>query len=86
MTSVRTITIAHGSPSPTPSSSISGLLSVSGTFSTLPLQKVYTKGRPPWYDRTGKSLKKPYLIGICGGSASGKTTVAQRIIDKLEMP
>jgi uridine kinase len=74
-------TIAN-SPSPT----TSRILSVSNLFCTLPLQKVYTKGRPPWYDRTGKSLKKPYLIGICGGSASGKTTVAQRIIDKLEMP
>ncbi len=50
------------------------------------LQKIYTKGRPPWYDRAGKSLKKPYLIGICGGSASGKTTVAQKIISRLEMP
>jgi uridine kinase len=34
----------------------------------------------------GKRLKKSYLIGICGGSASGKTTVAKRIIEKLEMP
>nr|CAD2203231.1 unnamed protein product [Meloidogyne enterolobii] len=49
-------------------------------------RKVYTKGRPPWYDRAGKRLKKSYLIGICGGSASGKTTVAQKIIERLEMP
>ncbi|VDK41383.1 unnamed protein product, partial [Gongylonema pulchrum] len=50
------------------------------------LQRVYTKGRPPWYDREGKNLKQPYVIGICGGSASGKTTVARRIIERLEMP
>ncbi|KAL3080041.1 hypothetical protein niasHT_034599 [Heterodera trifolii] len=49
-------------------------------------QKVYTKGRPPWYDLAGKQLKKSYLIGICGGSASGKTTVAKKIIERLEMP
>ncbi|KAE9551505.1 hypothetical protein FO519_005299 [Halicephalobus sp. NKZ332] len=47
--------------------------------------EVYTKGRPPWYDSTGQRLKKPYLIGICGGSASGKTTVAKSIIERLGM-
>uniref|UniRef100_A0A914S4B4 Phosphoribulokinase/uridine kinase domain-containing protein n=1 Tax=Parascaris equorum TaxID=6256 RepID=A0A914S4B4_PAREQ len=47
---------------------------------------IYTKGRPPWYDREGKNLKQPYVIGICGGSASGKTTVARRIIERLEVP
>uniref|UniRef100_A0A914IBL7 Uridine kinase n=1 Tax=Globodera rostochiensis TaxID=31243 RepID=A0A914IBL7_GLORO len=49
-------------------------------------QKLYTKGRPPWYDQAGKRLKKSYLIGICGGSASGKTTLAKKIIERLEMP
>nr|CAD2125883.1 unnamed protein product [Meloidogyne enterolobii] len=55
-------------------------------FMTETGRKVYTKGRPPWYDRAGKRLKKSYLIGICGGSASGKTTFAQKIIERLEMP
>lgn len=50
------------------------------------LQRIYTKGRPPWYDREGKILKQPYVVGICGGSASGKTTVARRIIERLEIP
>lgn len=49
-------------------------------------RRVYTKGRPPWYDRYGKTLKQAYVIGICGGSASGKTTVARRIIERLEIP
>jgi hypothetical protein len=39
-----------------------------------------------FWKKAGKRLKKSYLIGICGGSASGKTTVAKKIIEKLEMP
>jgi pantothenate kinase-related protein Tda10 len=30
-----------------------------------------------------KDVSKPYLIGISGGSASGKTTVAQKIFKEL---
>lgn len=29
---------------------------------------------------------EPFVIGICGGSASGKTTVAQKIIEYLDVP
>ncbi|KAI1711234.1 uracil phosphoribosyltransferase domain-containing protein [Ditylenchus destructor] len=65
---------------------ISGSKSEDHFMTTESGRKVYTKGRPPWYDRAGKMLKKSYLIGICGGSASGKTTVAQSIIERLEMP
>lgn len=43
---------------------------------------IYTAGRPPWYDRQGQ-LVEPFVIGICGGSASGKTTVANEIIKQL---
>ncbi|KIH59295.1 hypothetical protein ANCDUO_10478, partial [Ancylostoma duodenale] len=53
---------------------------------TFLIKKIYTKGRPPWYDKFGNTLKQPYVIGICGGSASGKTTVAEKIIEKLEIP
>ncbi|CAI5446888.1 unnamed protein product [Caenorhabditis angaria] len=49
-------------------------------------KKIYTKGRPPWYDKRGKSLKQSFLIGICGGSASGKTTVAEKIVERLGIP
>ncbi|KHJ41890.1 putative uracil phosphoribosyltransferase [Trichuris suis] len=45
----------------------------------------YTAGRPPWYDCTGAKLRKPFIIGIAGGSASGKTTVANRIIESLDI-
>jgi uridine kinase len=37
------------------------------------------------YDCQGQ-LVEPFLIGICGGSASGKTTVADKIIKELGVP
>lgn len=46
---------------------------------------VYTAGRPPWYNSQGQ-LKEPFVIGLCGGSASGKTTVANKIIEQLGVP
>ncbi|XP_062611594.1 uridine-cytidine kinase-like 1 [Saccostrea cucullata] len=46
---------------------------------------VYTSGRPPWYDSHGL-LKEAFVIGLCGGSASGKTTVARKIIEALDVP
>ncbi|CAF1472367.1 unnamed protein product [Adineta ricciae] len=42
-------------------------------------------GRPAWYNATGE-IKEAFMIGICGGSASGKTTVAQNIVEKLNVP
>ncbi|XP_077944512.1 uridine-cytidine kinase-like 1a isoform X3 [Gasterosteus aculeatus] len=47
---------------------------------------VYTAGRPPWYDEHGAQPKEAFVIGLCGGSASGKTTVANRIIEALDVP
>ena len=29
---------------------------------------------------------EPFVIGVCGGSASGKTTVANKIISELGVP
>eukprot|EP01112_Ceratiomyxa_fruticulosa_P013752 TRINITY_DN3885_c0_g1_i5.p1 TRINITY_DN3885_c0_g1~~TRINITY_DN3885_c0_g1_i5.p1 ORF type:complete len:454 (-),score=71.24 TRINITY_DN3885_c0_g1_i5:231-1592(-) len=46
--------------------------------------QVYTSGRPPWYDASG-AIKEPLIIGVAGGSASGKTTVCQMIIDSLNV-
>lgn len=46
---------------------------------------IYTAGRPPWYNAQGQSVE-PFVIGICGGSASGKTTVATKIIEALNVP
>lgn len=38
---------------------------------------IYTAGRPPWFNSDGQ-LREALIIGICGGSASGKTTVAKK--------
>ena len=46
---------------------------------------MYTAGRPSWFDCHGAIDKRPFIIGICGGSASGKTTVAERIIAALDI-
>ncbi|XP_055311714.1 uridine-cytidine kinase-like 1 isoform X4 [Sitodiplosis mosellana] len=46
---------------------------------------IYTAGRPPWYNCAGQQVE-PFVIGVCGGSASGKTTVAQKIIESLDVP
>ncbi|XP_034831323.1 uridine-cytidine kinase-like 1 isoform X1 [Maniola hyperantus] len=47
---------------------------------------IYTAGRPPWYNCTGGQEVEPFVIGICGASASGKTTVAAKIIESLNIP
>lgn len=41
-------------------------------------------GRPPWYDSEGQG-KEAFVIGLAGGSASGKTTVAKKIIESLNV-
>ncbi|KAF6773138.1 hypothetical protein AHF37_07659 [Paragonimus kellicotti] len=45
---------------------------------------IYTLGRPPWYNTDGRA-QDSFVIGICGGSASGKTTVAREIIERLDV-
>lgn len=42
------------------------------------MTKVYTAGRPPWYDSKG-TIKEPFIIGVAGGSGGGKTTVCTAI-------
>lgn len=39
------------------------------------MKKVYLEGRPPWFK--GSSIKEPLVIGVTGGSGSGKTSVCQ---------
>ncbi|ORX50264.1 uridine kinase [Piromyces finnis] len=48
-------------------------------------KEIKTAGRAPWYNFEGENLPI-YIIGITGGSASGKTTVAERITQKLDVP
>ncbi|KAF8349144.1 armadillo/beta-catenin/plakoglobin [Amanita rubescens] len=40
-------------------------------------------GRPPWYSEDGVRICDAYVIGIAGGSASGKTHVAEQIVKSL---
>ncbi|XP_034028893.1 uridine-cytidine kinase-like 1 [Thalassophryne amazonica] len=47
---------------------------------------IYTAGRPPWYDKHRAQSKEAFVIGLCGGSTSGKTTVANKIIEALDVP
>nr|XP_033818710.1 uridine-cytidine kinase-like 1 isoform X1 [Geotrypetes seraphini]XP_033818711.1 uridine-cytidine kinase-like 1 isoform X1 [Geotrypetes seraphini]XP_033818712.1 uridine-cytidine kinase-like 1 isoform X1 [Geotrypetes seraphini]XP_033818714.1 uridine-cytidine kinase-like 1 isoform X1 [Geotrypetes seraphini]XP_033818715.1 uridine-cytidine kinase-like 1 isoform X1 [Geotrypetes seraphini] len=47
---------------------------------------IYTAGRPPWYNEHGTQSKEAFVIGLGGGSASGKTTVARLIIEALDVP
>ena len=46
---------------------------------------IAASGRLPWFDTSG-DLLPPYFLGIAGGSASGKTSVASRIIHELGVP
>lgn len=39
-------------------------------------------GRAPWYNSVGEPVSA-YVVGIAGGSASGKTSVAREILKKL---
>ncbi|EIN04896.1 armadillo/beta-catenin/plakoglobin [Punctularia strigosozonata HHB-11173 SS5] len=40
-------------------------------------------GRPPWYGEDGNPISDAFVIGIAGGSASGKTHVARQIVQSL---
>lgn len=46
---------------------------------------IFTAGRPPWYSTDGVR-SQAFVIGITGGSASGKTSVAEQIIAALDVP
>ena len=43
-------------------------------------------GRAPWYDSEECSVKSPLIIGVTGGTASGKTTVCSRVKSRLQTP
>ncbi|KAM0786396.1 hypothetical protein ACM66B_001863 [Microbotryomycetes sp. NB124-2] len=52
----------------------------------LPKNVILTEaGRSAWYDKDGQP-RPAYIIGIAGGSASGKTRVATEIIKSLNVP
>ncbi|KAJ3537673.1 hypothetical protein NM688_g6646 [Phlebia brevispora] len=54
----------------------------------LPLQAMKntvlkSHGRPPWYGEDGLPISDAFVVGIAGGSASGKTHVARQIVKAL---
>ncbi|KAG8908347.1 Uridine kinase [Tulasnella sp. 403] len=56
-----------------------------GSDSTVHKNTILTShGRPPWYAEDGKPLTDAFVIGIAGGSASGKTFVAEQILKQME--
>lgn len=44
-----------------------------------------SKGKAPWYTLDGNVLDA-FVIGVAGGSGSGKTTVAQEIVRRIDVP
>lgn len=50
---------------------------------TLKNQLLKSHGRPPWYGVDGRPIGEAFVVGIAGGSASGKTHVARQIVQKL---
>ncbi|KAI8990257.1 uridine kinase [Pilobolus umbonatus] len=54
-------------------------------MSTNKSTQVCSQGRRAWYHADG-SIADPYMIGIAGGSASGKTSVAERILKNINIP
>jgi len=45
----------------------------------------WSVGRAPWYDASG-ARARPFIIGVTGGSASGKTSVCKAVVEKLGIP
>lgn len=39
-------------------------------------------GRQPWYNTDGRPIP-PYVVGVAGGSASGKTSIAKEVLKRL---
>ncbi|ETW83025.1 hypothetical protein HETIRDRAFT_157190 [Heterobasidion irregulare TC 32-1] len=67
------------SPSPSPSPRPDPLL----TTKTLKNTILKSHGRPPWYGEDGLPFSKAFVVGIAGGSSSGKTYVAREIVRSL---
>lgn len=76
----------HSKRSRTTSTSLSTKKTSKESVICSQFRTIYTAGRPPWYNCYGSKHVEPFVIGICGGSASGKTTVAAKIIESLDVP
>ncbi|KAI0264485.1 armadillo/beta-catenin/plakoglobin [Gloeopeniophorella convolvens] len=69
------------SPLPTPNPSPKPTPLVPSRLLTNTILKSH--GRPPWYDEDGEAISPAFVIGIAGGSSSGKTHVARQIVRAL---
>jgi uridine kinase len=47
-------------------------------------KSIYCRG-PPVFSNKSSYLKEVFVIGIAGGSASGKTVVVRRIVDSIKL-
>lgn len=56
---------------------------LSQSFQTKKNTVLRSHGRPPWYGEDGLPINNAFVIGIAGGSASGKTHVARQIVKSL---
>ncbi|KAI0064778.1 armadillo/beta-catenin/plakoglobin [Artomyces pyxidatus] len=66
-------------PTPTPSPKPDFLLTTKALTNTI----LKSHGRPPWYGEDGLPISPAFVIGIAGGSSSGKTHVARQIVRSL---
>ncbi|TFK50123.1 armadillo/beta-catenin/plakoglobin [Heliocybe sulcata] len=57
--------------------------STSTTIQALKNTVLKSHGRPPWYGQDGEPITDAFVIGVAGGSASGKTHVARQIVRSL---
>eukprot|EP01083_Nonionella_stella_P082915 229050_1 len=57
-------------------------------ISSVDVREPHINGRTPWYLNSSKSKKhkQTFLIGVAGGTASGKTSVCKAIVNNLRLP
>ncbi|KAH9068344.1 armadillo/beta-catenin/plakoglobin [Lactarius deliciosus] len=71
------------SPFPIPKAPPSALLGAQVGPKVLSNTILKSHGRPPWYGEDGQPISPAFVIGIAGGSSSGKTHVARQIVRSL---
>ncbi|KAH9002911.1 armadillo/beta-catenin/plakoglobin [Lactarius hatsudake] len=78
-----TIASLPSSPFPIPKAPPSALLGAQVGPKVLSNIILKSHGRPPWYGEDGQPISPAFVIGIAGGSSSGKTHVARQIVRSL---
>ncbi|KAH9037867.1 armadillo/beta-catenin/plakoglobin [Lactarius pseudohatsudake] len=78
-----TVASLPSSPFPIPKAPPSALLGAQVGPKVLSNTILKSHGRPPWYGEDGQPISPAFVIGIAGGSSSGKTHVARQIVRSL---